>query len=78
MLVVKEIDSKKVHTFTMVQTKKNNKGEYIPVIEDGQTKTEDVTFYETGEIVNGMAVVSRAMAKNDTHVLLYVPNTETK
>ncbi len=72
MLVVKEIDKNQIHTFAMPKVKKNSKGGYDQVEVDGQPVLEEQTFYETGETVNGLPVVARALGKNDTHVILYV------
>ena len=72
MLVVKEIDKNQVHTFEMPKVKKNSKGGYDVVLVDDKPVMESQTFYETGEDVNGLKVVARALAKNDTHVILYV------
>lgn len=82
MLVVKEIDKNKVHTFNMpkVEKKKNGKG-YDVVLVDGKPVMEPQTFFETGEVKNGLPVVARALAENDTHVILYVrddANQDTK
>lgn len=71
MLVVKKINKEQVHTFRMPKVEKID-GEWKPVVKDDKPVMESQTFYETGEDLNGLKVVARALAKNKTHVILYV------
>ena len=77
MLVVKEINKNQVHTFRMPKVEKID-GQWIPVVKDDKPVMDSQTFYETGEDVNGLKVVARALAKNKTHVILYVRDDAKK
>lgn len=80
MLVVKEINKNQIHTFRMPKVEKKD-DQWIPVVKDDKPVMESQTFYETGAVKNGLPVVARALAKNKTHVILYVrddANEETK